>query len=201
MTVGAIIPQIVLFALPLLLGNVFQLLYNTVDTIVVGRYVGTEALAAVGSTTVMVNTMVFFFNGLSIGAGVVISQNFGAKNLKQLHVSVETTMSMTFILGVIFTILGILLVDPMLVFMATPEDVIPEARVYLRIFFAGISGLMVYNMGSGILRAVGDSKRPLYFLIFTSILNIILDLFFVLVFHDLTVYLCRSGTGTSDPNR
>lgn len=183
MTVGAILPKLLLFALPLLLGNVFQLLYNTVDTIVVGRFVGTEALAAVGSTTVMVNTMVFFFNGLSIGAGVVISQNFGAKDLKQLHISIETTMAMTFILSVVFTILGVALVHPMLLFMATPEDVIPEATIYLRIFFSGISGLMIYNMGSGILRAVGDSRRPLYFLILTSVLNIILDLVFVMVFH------------------
>ncbi len=183
MTVGAILPHIILFSLPLLFGNVFQLLYNTVDTIIVGRYVGTEALAAVGSTTQMVNIMVFFFNGLSIGAGVVISQNFGAKDYHQLHVSIETTMTMTFLLSIIFTVLGVFLVHPMLIFMATPEDVIPQSTIYLRIYFIGISGLLIYNMGSGILRAVGDSKRPLYFLILTSILNIILDLVFVLVFH------------------
>ena len=183
MTRGPILSHMILFAIPLLLGNVFQMLYNTVDTIVVGNFVSTQALAAVGSTTMIVNMIVFFFNGLSVGCSVVIGQNFGAKNEKALHTSVETTMAMTFIVSVIFSILGVLLVRPMLLFMSTPADVIPEATVYLRIYFAGISGLMIYNMGSGILRAVGDSTRPLYFLIFTSVMNIILDLFFVLALH------------------
>ena len=183
MTSGPILPQLVLFAVPLLLGNLFQLFYSMVDTVVVGKFVSTEALAAVGSTTMIVNTIVFFFNGLSIGATVVIGQNFGAKNEKGLHIAVETTMMMTFLVSIIFTIIGVIYVRPMLAFMSTPENVIPDATVYLRIYFAGISGLMIYNMGSGILRAVGDSKRPLYFLILTSVLNIILDLVFVIVFH------------------
>lgn len=180
MTTGPIVSQMILYAVPLLLGNVFQILYNTVDTIVVGHFVGTSALAAVGSTTMIVNIMVLFFNGLSVGAGVVISRNFGAKKFDELHKSIETTMAMTFILSVLFTIAGVLMVRPMLIFMSTPEDVIGEATTYLQTYFAGIAGLLVYNMGSGILRAVGDSKRPLMFLIFTSILNIILDLFFVI---------------------
>lgn len=183
MTSGPIIQQIVLFSLPLMAGNLFQMLYNTVDSIVVGNFVGKEALAAVGSTTMIVNVMVFFFNGFSVGAGVVIAQLFGAKNLKKLHTAVETTMALTFVICVLFTVVGALWVRPMLRFMSTPDDVMADATTYLTIYFAGIAGLLIYNIGSGILRAVGDSTRPLMFLALTSIINIILDLLFVIVFH------------------
>ena len=183
MTEGSIVRQVILFALPLMLGNVFQMLYNTVDSIVVGNYVGTQALAAVGSTTMIVNMMVFFFNGFSTGAGVVIANYFGARDMKTLHKTIETTMAATFALSLLFTVAGVAAVKPMLRFMATPEDVFAEATTYLRIYIGGISGLLVYNMGSGILRAVGDTMRPLYFLILTSVLNIILDLAFVLGLH------------------
>ncbi len=176
------IRQILLFSLPLMLGNIFQMLYNTVDTLVVGNYVGTEALAAVGSTAIIVNMAVFFFNGFSVGAGVVISHYFGQRNMKDLHRAIETTMLATFVLSAVFTAAGVLTVKPMLRFMSTPEDVFEDANTYLTIYFAGISGLLVYNMGSGILRAVGDSTRPLIFLIITSVLNIALDLLFVLAF-------------------
>lgn len=181
MTQGNIVKQVLLFAMPLMLGNIFQMLYNTVDSIVVGQFVGTQALAAVGSTTMIVNMLVFFFNGFSIGASVVIGVHFGAKNMEKLHKAVETTMAATFIMSVLFTIIGVLGVKPMLRFMSTPEDVFPEATTYLQIYFAGFSGLLIYNMGSGVLRSVGDTTRPLYFLVLTSILNIILDLVFVLV--------------------
>ena len=183
LTEGNIAKQIILFSLPLMLGNVFQMLYNTVDSIVVGNYVGTQALAAVGSTTMIVNLFVFFFNGFSIGAGVIIGRYFGSKDMDGLHQAIETVMAASFILCVLFTGISIFLVHPMLRLMATPADVFDSASVYLRIYFAGISGLLIYNIGSGILRAVGDTTRPLYFLILTSILNIILDLLFVLVFH------------------
>ncbi len=183
MTDGSIVKQILLFSLPLMFGNIFQMLYNTVDSIVVGNYVSTQALAAVGATTMIINMLVFFFNGFSIGAGVVISRFFGAKELDRLHTAIETTMAATFILCVVFTIIGTLGVKPMLVFMATPEDVFSDATIYLRIYFLGISGLLIYNMGGGILRAVGDSIRPLYLLIMTCIMNIILDLVFVKGFH------------------
>lgn len=182
MTSGNIAKQVLLFALPLMLGNVFQMLYNTVDSIVVGQFVSTEALAAVGSTTMIVNMLVFFFNGFSIGASVVIGIHFGAKNEEKLHRAVETTMMATFIMCALFTAIGCLGVKPMLRFMSTPDDVFSDATVYLRIYFAGFSGLLIYNMGSAILRSVGDTTRPLYFLILTSVLNIILDLVFVLVF-------------------
>ncbi len=183
MTRGPILAQVIAFSLPLMLGNAFQMLYNTVDSIVVGNFVGKEALAAVGSTTMITNMFVFFFNGFSVGAGVLISQHFGAAEEDRLHDAIETTMALTFALSAIFTIVGVLGVKPMLAFMATPEDVFPEATVYLTIYLAGISGLLVYNMGSGILRAVGDTVRPLLFLILTSVLNIILDLLFVVSFH------------------
>ena len=180
MTEGSIIKQVILFSLPLMLGNVFQMLYNTVDSIVVGNYVGKEALAAIGSTTIIVNMLVMFFNGFSVGASVVIGQSFGARNEKKLHTAVETTMLMTFVSCVIFTLIGVLGVKPMLRFMDTPDDVFSDATTYLTIYFLGLSGLLIYNMGSGILRAVGDSTRPLLFLIFTSVLNTILDLVFVI---------------------
>ncbi len=181
MTVGPIFGQLVLFSLPLMLGNVFQMLYNTVDSIIVGNFVSKQALAAIGSTTMITNMMVFFFNGFSIGAGVTIGQYFGARDMDNLHRAIETTMAATFLLSVVFSGVGVALVRPLLLMMSTPEDVFADAAVYLRIYIGGISGLLIYNMGSGILRAVGDSTRPLYFLILTSILNIILDLFFVLV--------------------
>ena len=183
MTRGPILKQLLMFAVPLLFGNIFQMLYNTVDSIVVGNFVGKEALAAVGSTTMIINMLVFFFNGFSVGAGVVIGQRFGAKEEKELHTAVETTMALTFVFCVLFTIIGMSYVRPMLYLMATPEDVFDNAASYLNIYFAGISGLLIYNMGSGILRAVGNTTLPLMFLVLTSILNIILDLFFVISLH------------------
>ena len=183
MTRGPILKQLLMFAVPLLFGNIFQMLYNTVDSIVVGNFVGKEALAAVGSTTMIINMLVFFFNGFSVGAGVVIGQRFGAKEEKELHTAVETTMALTFVFCVLFTIIGMSYVRPMLYLMATPEDVFDNAASYLNIYFSGISGLLIYNMGSGILRAVGNTTLPLMFLVLTSILNIILDLFFVICLH------------------
>ena len=181
MTEGPILRLLIAFALPLMLGNVFQMLYNTVDSVIVGNFVSKQALAAIGATTMIVNLFVFFFNGFSIGAGVVIGQYFGARDMEKLHAAIETTMAATFILSLLFSLLSIVIVDPMLRMMSTPEDVFHDASVYLHIYLGGIAGLLIFNMGSGVLRAVGDSTRPLYFLIFTSLLNIALDLFFVLV--------------------
>ena len=183
MTRGSIISQMVAFALPLMVGNIFQMLYNTVDSIVVGQFVGKEALAAVNSTTVIINMLVFFFNGFSVGAGVLISREFGAGDRENLHRAIQTTLTATFLLCVAFTLIGVSTVRPMLRFMDTPDDVIEEAALYLTIYFWGFSGLLIYNMGSGILRAVGDTFRPLLFLILTSLLNIVLDLLFVVAFH------------------
>ena len=183
MTSGPIAKEILMFALPLMWGNIFQMLYNTVDSIVVGNFVGTQALAAIGATTMVVNLAVFFFNGFSVGAGVVISNAFGAQQHQRLHDAVETVITMTFLMCVLFTIVGILAVGPLLRLMATPADVFDQAAQYLRIYFAGIAGLLIFNIGSGILRAVGDSTRPLLLLIVTSVLNIFLDLLFVIRFH------------------
>ena len=183
MTQGTIWKHLLAFALPLMIGNLFQQLYNTVDSIVVGQFVSKQALAAVGSTTSIINMLVGFFSGVSVGAGVIISQRFGAKDPEGVHKAVHTTISLTLIIGLVGTVVGIVLAPIMLTLMKTPQDVFVEAKAYLQIYFGGISGLMLYNMGSGILRAVGDSRRPLYFLVFSSIVNIVLDLLFVLGFH------------------
>ena len=183
MTQGTIWKHLLAFALPLMIGNLFQQLYNTVDSIVVGQFVSKQALAAVGSTTSIINMLVGFFSGVSVGAGVIISQRFGAKDPEGVHKAVHTTISLTLIIGLVGTVVGFVLAPIMLTLMKTPQDVFVEAKTYLQIYFGGISGLMLYNMGSGILRAVGDSRRPLYFLVFSSCVNIVLDLLFVLVFH------------------
>ncbi len=183
MTQGSIMGHLLQFAVPLTIGLLFQQLYNTVDTMVVGQFVGKEAQAAVGSTGSIINTVVGFCSGLATGATVVISQRYGAKDDTGLSHAVHTSLVLTFILSVLATILGLLFIDPMLRFMATPEDVMQEAHIYLFIYFSGVSGVLFYNMGSGILRAVGDSRRPLIFLILSALLNTVLDLVFVLGFH------------------
>ncbi len=182
MTQGSITRHIILFALPLLAGNIFQQLYNTVDTWVVGRYVSNEAYAAVGSVGPIVNMLIGFFMGLSSGAGVVISQYYGAKRHDQVQKTVHTAIVMTLVLGVLFTGTGLAMAPFMLRLMNTPENVFPESQAYLSIYFSGILGLMLYNIGSGILRAVGDSRRPFYFLVVCAVMNTVLDLVFVLVF-------------------
>ena len=182
MTQGNITKHLISFALPLLVGNIFQQLYNTVDTWVVGRYVSNEAYAAVGTVGPVVNMLIGFFMGLSTGAGVVISQYYGAKRHEDVSRTVHTAICMTLILGVIFTGVGLSMTPLMLRLMKTPENVMPQSTAYLSIYFSGILGLMLYNIGAGILRAVGDSKRPFYFLVFCAIMNTVLDLVFVLGF-------------------
>ena len=182
MTQGNVYGLLIRFAVPLLLGNLFQQLYNTVDTWVVGNYVGKEAFSAVGTVSPIINMLIGAFMGLSIGAGVVISQYYGARQEDKVSETVHTAMVMTFILGVAFTAIGILMTEPMLRLMKTPAEVFPEAKTYLTIYFSGIFGLLLYNMGAGVLRAVGDSQRPFYFLALSTTLNIGLDLLFVIVF-------------------
>lgn len=179
MTSGNILKQLVLFSLPLLLGNLFQQLYNTVDSVIVGNFVGKNALAAVGASAPIINMLVGFFMGLATGASVVISQYYGAKDEKRLHDAVHTSMALTIVVGVAMTIIGTILSPLLVSLIGTPQDVFDNATLYLHIYFYGVLGLMVYNMGSGILRAVGDAKRPLYFLILSSIINIVLDYVFV----------------------
>ena len=183
MTEGNIIREIIVFSIPLLIGNLFQQLYNTVDSIVVGNFIGKEALAAVGSSNSLINLIVGLFVGISTGASVVISQYYGAKNKENIHKAVHTAMAVTLIGGVILIALGVLLSPTILQLMGTPEEVMKESVVYLRIFFWGSLFSAIYNMGAGILRGVGDSRRPLYFLCISSVVNIVLDLLFVIVFH------------------
>ena len=182
MTEGNITRHIIMFAFPLLIGNVFQQLYNTVDTWVVGNYVSNEAFSAVGTVGPIINMLIGFFMGLSSGAGVVISQYYGAKRYDEVHDTVHTSLVMTLIMGVIFTGIGLSMTPFMLRLMNTPDNVMPESSAYLTIYFSGMLGLMIYNIGSGILRAVGDSQRPFYFLVVCAVLNTVLDLLFVLVF-------------------
>ena len=183
MTQGNITQHIITFAIPLLIGNLFQQLYNTVDTWVVGNYVSNAAFSAVGSVAPIINTLIGFFVGLSSGAGVVISQYYGANRHEEVKRAVHTAIALTLGLAVVFTFLGLFLIPYMLQLMKTPESVHPESTSYLTIYFAGISGLMLYNIGAGILRAVGDSQRPFYFLVVCALVNTVLDLLFVLVFH------------------
>ena len=183
MTKGNITRHLVNFALPLLLGNLFQQLYNMVDTWVVGNYVSNEAFSAVGTVGPVINTLIGFFLGLSSGAGVVISQYYGAGREEKVRQAVHTALMLTLALGVVFTAAGIAMTPLMLQLMKTPAEVAPEQATYLRIYFAGVIGLLLYNMGSGILRAVGDSRRPFYFLVVSAVLNTVLDLLFVIKFH------------------
>ena len=183
MTKGNITRHLVNFALPLLLGNLFQQLYNMVDTWVVGNYVSNEAFSAVGTVGPVINTLIGFFLGLSSGAGVVISQYYGAGREEKVRQAVHTALMLTLALGVVFTAAGIAMTPLMLQLMKTPAEVAPEQAAYLRIYFAGVMGLLLYNMGSGILRAVGDSRRPFYFLVVSAVLNTVLDLLFVIKFH------------------
>lgn len=182
MTEGSIIRHLVVFAAPLLVGNIFQQLYNTVDTWVVGKYVSNEAFSAVGTVGPIINMLIGFFLGLSSGAGVVISQYYGAGRTEEVRKTVHTSLMMTILLGLLFTGLGIALIPGMLALMNTPAEVIPESTAYLTIYFAGVLVLMLYNMGAGILRAVGDSTRPFYYLVVSAVINTVLDLVFVLRF-------------------
>ena len=182
MTEGSIPRLLITFALPLMVGNVFQQLYNTVDSIIVGNFVSKQALAAVGCTGPIINTLIGVFAGLSGGAGVVISQLYGAKDRERLHRAVQTTVVLTAIMCVLLTAAGVLLAPLLLRLMDTPADVMGAASEYLRIYFWGISGMLLYNIGAGILRAVGDSTHPLYFLIFSATTNTVLDYLFVKVF-------------------
>ena len=181
-TEGSIFGQLLLFFFPILFGTFFQQLYNTADAMVVGRFVGKQALAAVGgSTSTLINLLVGFFVGLSSGATVVISQFYGARKADKVHWAVHTSIAFSVIGGIIFMIVGLVGSPWALEAMKTPEDVMGHAVVYIRIYFLGIIVNLVYNMGAGLLRAVGDSRRPLYFLIASCFTNIILDVLLVAV--------------------
>lgn len=179
MTSGNIYKKIALFAIPLLLGNFFQLMYNTIDSIVVGNYVGKEALAAVGASTPIINLLIAFFQGLATGAGVVVSRYYGARKQEEESKAIHSFLLFSILFGIALSIVGYFVSPIILRMMNTPSDYYNDADGYLAIYFLGATFLIVYNAGTGILQAVGDSKNPLYFLIATSILNIFLDLLFV----------------------
>ena len=178
---GSIPRQLLLFFFPIWLGTMFQQLYNTVDTLIVGNFVGTQALAAVGATSSFVQLLVGLFVGLCSGAGVIIAQSFGAGDHDEVNRQVHTALALAIAGGAALTVIGLLISRPVLRLMQTPDEIVGMASEYLQIYFLGMIPQMIYNMGTNILRAVGDSKRPLYFLIVASIVNIVLDIVLVAV--------------------
>jgi len=180
---GSIWKGIVSFAIPMFLGNLFQQLYNTVDSLIVGKFLGSEALAAVTSSGSLIFLMIGFFNGIAMGAGVIISKYFGARDYDNLKKAVHTDVAFGLVAGGVLTIIGMLLAPQMLLWMGTPADVLPNSIAYFRTYFAGSLAFVMYNIVMGILQATGDSKHPLYYLIFSSAVNVVLDLLFVGVFH------------------
>ncbi|WP_294562174.1 MATE family efflux transporter [uncultured Traorella sp.] len=183
MTEGKLLPKILLFSLPLIASGVLQLLFNAADIIVVGKFDGHESLAAVSSTGALINLIVNIFIGLSIGANVVVARHIGADEQEEISKTVHTAMMLSIIGGVILTVFGIAAAHPMLEWMDTPDNVIDLAVLYLRIYFLGITASLIYNYGASILRAKGDTKRPLYYLALAGVVNIILNLILVIVFH------------------
>lgn len=183
-TDGIIWKQLLMFFFPIVVGTLFQQLYNTVDAVIVGRFVGKAALASVGgSAAVLTYQVVMFFTSLSNGAAVIISQFYGAKNTQKLHTALHTAAAFSIIASILITAAGCLATPALLSVMKTPEDIMADSVGYLRIYFLGITATLIYNMGSGIMRAVGDSKRPLYYLIVCCVLNIILDVVLVVYFN------------------
>ncbi|MDY2614750.1 MATE family efflux transporter [Blautia obeum] len=181
MTEGSIWKKLLMYSIPLILGNLFQQLYNTVDSIIVGNYIGSEALAAVGSSGSIINLLIGFCVGASAGAGVVIAQFFGAQDKEGVRKAVHTTLAIAIAAGVVMTVVGILLVPFLLRAMGTPEEVFGQAVTYLQVYFGGIFFSVIYNMSAGILNAVGNSRRSLIYLMIAAVSNIFLDLLLVVV--------------------
>ena len=179
MTEGSISRKIILFAIPLFLGNLFQQLYNTADSLIVGNYLGSNALAAVSSSGNLIFLMVGFINGIAMGAGVVIARYYGAKDRANLEKAIHTTVAFGIAAGIALTVIGMLLAPKILVLMGTPTEVLPESIAYFRTYFAGSIGVIMYNIFVGILQSVGDSRHPLIYLIISSCINVVLDIFFI----------------------
>ena len=178
---GPVLKKILIFSIPLMLSGVLQLLFNAADIIVVGRFAGSQSLAAVGSTTALINLLINIFIGLSVGANVVVARAYGGRRDKDVSEAVHTAIAVSIVSGVILIVMGFVFSKLMLELMGTPDDVIDKAVLYMRIYFAGMPVVMLYNFGSAILRAVGDTRRPLYFLTIAGVVNIVLNLFFVIV--------------------
>ena len=183
MTNGPLVSKIIRFAIPLALSGILQLLFNAADIVVAGRFAGSQALAAVGSTGALINLIVNLFIGLSIGVNVLVARYYGGGNRKDLYETVHTAVLISIISGVALIFIGIGLSQPLLELMGTPDDVINQSVLYMRIYFVGMPVMMLYNFGAAILRAVGDTQRPLYFLLLAGVVNVFLNLFFVIVLH------------------
>ena len=179
MTEGSIWKKIVTFAFPLFLGNLFQQLYNTADSLIVGNFLGSDALAAVSSSGSLIFLMVGFFNGIAMGAGVVVARYYGARQIDRLQRAIHTDVAFGIVAGILLTIIGLILAPQMLIWMGTPADVLPNSLLYFRIYFMGSLAFVLYNVFVGILQSIGDSRHPLNYLILSSIVNIVLDLLFV----------------------
>lgn len=179
---GPLLGKILLFTLPLMASSILQLLFNAADIIVVGRYAGSDALAAVGSTGALINLLTNMFIGFSVGANVLVARYYGAGKPDEVSETVHTSVMLSIIGGVLLAVIGIIFASPLLELMGTPENVLPLAALYVRIYFAGMPVILLYNYGSAILRAIGDTKRPLYYLAIAGVLNIILNLILVIVF-------------------
>ncbi len=179
MTEGSIEKHLISFAVPLFLGNLFQQLYNTADSLIVGNFLGSEALASVSSSSNLIFLMIGFFNGIAVGAGVVVARAFGAGDKKGLHTAIHTILAFGLVAGVVLTLLGVLLAPQILVWMGTPESILAGSVSYFRIYFLGSVPFVLYNICVGILQSVGDSRHPLYYLMVSSVVNILLDLLFV----------------------
>ena len=180
---GPLFSRMLIFALPIMAMNILQLLFNAADMIVVGRFSGSEALAAVGATGPLINLIVNLFMGLSVGTSVIVAQDYGAGKPEAVSRSVHTSIAVSAISGVFVMVAGLALCEPLLDFMGTPEDIIDLSVLYIRIYFIGLPASMVYNFGAAILRAIGDSRRPMYYLTITGIVNVMLNMFFVIVLH------------------
>lgn len=182
MTTGRIIDKILIFSLPIIFSGILQLVFNAADIIIVGKFAGDESLAAVGSTSSLINLLIGLFVGLSTGTNVIAANFLGAKKIDCVKKTVHTAVILSFFAGIILTIIGISFAKPILLLMKIPTEVLPLATKYLRIYFAGITATMIYNFGSALLRAKGDTKRPLYILLIAGIINVILNLIFVIFF-------------------
>ena len=182
MTEGSIVKSLLLFALPLIFGNLLQQLYNTADSIIVGNFVGANALAAVGSSGSPIYLLIGFSQGLAVGAGVVVSQFLGAKDHREAQEAVHTSLAIAVIMGLLLTVGGIACGRALLVVMNTPAEVLGDAVTYIRIYFGGVLFSVVYNMTAGILNAAGNSRRSLIYLAWASVTNIVLDLVFIVIF-------------------
>ena len=183
MTEGALLPKIIRFSLPLAATGVLQLLFNAADVIVVGKFAGATALAAVGATTALINLLVNAFLGISVGVNILVARYLGCREEEHVRASVHTAFALSLVLGLIVMVAGLTLSTPLLELMKTPEDVLPLSSLYLRIYFIGIPGTIMYNFGAALLRAFGDTKRPMVFLTISGIVNACLNLFFVIVCH------------------